>query len=132
MARMSKMASGLVLVFGLAVAGVAGAAHALEPVETEEALIARIRSAFAGRDLEAIAELVNWQGAPPIRRRIVNFQINYGLGRPIRSVGLEPLPENALREVEARGTLKANMPVTHRLRVVRIALVVRAKRSGEE
>jgi hypothetical protein len=156
MASISKLAGWLALAVGLAVGAGPSPTRALEPVKTEDALIERVRSAMAGRDLEAISELINWQGAPPIRRRIVTFQINYGLGRPIKSILLEPLPEDALRAVEARGTLKANMPVTHRLRVVfdeageggappssvfligkldgafRIALVVRAKPPGAD
>jgi hypothetical protein len=96
----------------------ASASIAGEPVRTEQELVDRVRAAIGGRDLGAISELVNWEGAAPIRRRIVTFQINQALGRPIRSVGLEPLPGDAFRDIEAEGRLKANMPVSHRLRVV--------------
>jgi hypothetical protein len=139
----------------IALAGVSSA-DAREPVRTEQELIERVRAAIGDKDLDSISELVNWEGAAPIRRRIVTFQINYALGRPVKSVGLEPLPEAALQEVEAQGRLRANMPVSHRLRVVfdepgesgsqpasvfligkidgayRIALVVRKKRGGED
>lgn len=138
----------------LALSLLAAGAEAREPARTEQELVDRVRTAIGDRDLGAISELVNWEGAPPIRKRIVTFQINYALGRPVRSVGLEPLPDDAMREIEEAGRLKANMPITHRLRVVfdeageggvapaslfligklddawRIALVVRAKRGG--
>jgi hypothetical protein len=142
-------------IFALAVVAGALPAMAGEPARTEQELIDRVRAAIGDRDLGAISELVNWEGAPPIRKRIVNFQINHALGRPVKSVGLETLPGDALRDIEAQGRLKANMPVTHRLRVIydepaengasppasvfligqqegayRIALVVRAKRGG--
>ena len=93
-------------------------ASAREPPKTEQELVDRVRAAIAERDLDSLSELINWEGAATIKRRIVNFQIRYGLGRPVRSIALEPFPEGGLREIEARGTLKANMPVSHRLRVV--------------
>ncbi len=127
---------------------------ASEPPRTEQELIDRVRTAITGHDLDAISELINWDGAATMKRRIVNFQVRYSLGRPIRSVVLEPFPEGGLLEIEARGTLKANMPITHRLRIVfddagddgvqpasifligktadgfRIALIVQTKRPG--
>lgn len=107
-----------ILAASLAALVTATSVSAGEPPRTEQELIDRVRTAITARDLDAISELINWDGAATMKRRIVNFQVRYSLGRPIRSVVLEPFPEGGLREIEARGTLKANMPVTHRLRIV--------------
>lgn len=107
-----------ILAASLAALVTATSVSAREPPRTEQELIERVRTAITARDLDAISELINWDGAATMKRRIVNFQVRYSLGRPIRSVVLEPFPEGGLREIEARGTLKANMPVTHRLRIV--------------
>ena len=40
------------------------------------------------------------------------------VGRPIRSITLEPFPADGFKEIEDRGTLRPNMPVTQQLRVV--------------
>jgi hypothetical protein len=123
---------------------------------TEEELVQRVRTALIERDLGSFEQLINWDGATAIKRRIVSFEVRHGFGRPIRSIALEPFPPDGLRELEAEGKLKANMPVSHQLRVVfdepdgdqghpptevfligkagnafRIALVVRARRAGD-
>jgi hypothetical protein len=85
---------------------------------TEEELIAAIRTALVSRDMAVFATLVNWDQARPLRQRAVKAQISTAFGRPIRSITLEPLPADEVKEVESRGTLKANMPLSHRLRVV--------------
>ena len=107
-----------ILAASLAALVTATSVSAGAPPRTEQELIERVRTAITARDLDAISELINWDGAATMKRRIVNFQVRYSLGRPIRSVVLEPFPEGGLREIEAQGTLKANMPVTHRLRIV--------------
>jgi hypothetical protein len=96
----------------------AGAAVAADQLpRTEEELVAVVRTAIAERDMATFEKLINWEGASPIKRRIVGFEVRRGLGRPIRTIGLEPFPENGLRGIEARA-LKANMAVSHQLRVV--------------
>ena len=47
-----------------------------------------------------------------------SYQIRSTFGRPIRSITLEPFPADGLKEAESRGTQKANMTVSHRLRVI--------------
>jgi predicted exporter len=106
------------LCLGLAVALAAAGAEAADLPRTEEELVRQVRAALVAGDMAAFEELINWEGARGVKRRIVAFQVRHGFGRTIRSVALEPFPADALRDVEARGTLKANMPVTHRLRVV--------------
>jgi hypothetical protein len=110
--------AGLLLATSITALIAVSPASAREPPKTEQELVDRVRAAIAERDLDSMSELINWEGAATIKRRIVNFQVRYGLGRPVRSIALEPFPEGGLREIEARGTLKANMPVSHRLRVV--------------
>jgi hypothetical protein len=85
---------------------------------TEDELVAMVRTAIDQRDLATFERLINWQGASPIKRRVVGFEVRHSLGRKVRSIALEPFPEDGLREAEARGTLAMNMPVTERLRVV--------------
>lgn len=83
-----------------------------------DALVAYVTKALAGHDLPAFERLVNWTGTRAQRRRLTLYQIRSGFGRPIRQASLEPMPEDGLAEATSRGTLKANMPVTERLRVV--------------
>ncbi len=52
------------------------------------------------------------------RKRLTLFQIRTTFGRPIREMAIEDFPADGLAEVEARGTLKPNMVVTKRLRIV--------------
>jgi hypothetical protein len=99
-----------------AFAGGASAAGRLPTSEQE--LVSAVRTAIAERDMSRFEELINWEGASEIKRRIVGFEVRRGFGRPIRSISLEPFPENGLRDMEARGMLKANMPVSHQLRVI--------------
>jgi hypothetical protein len=97
----------------------AGAAVAAGPFpKTEEQLVAIVRTAIAERDMATFEELINWEGASAIKRRIVGFEVRRGLGRPIRSISLEPFPNDGLRKMEAGGALKANMPVSYQLRVI--------------
>jgi hypothetical protein len=98
---------------------VAGAAVAASPLpKTAEQLVAIVRTAIAERDMATFDALINWEGASAIKRRIVGFEVRRGLGRPVRSIILEPFPHDGLRKMEAGGALKANMPVSHQLRVV--------------
>jgi hypothetical protein len=101
----------------VALAGGAGAAFAAPPA-TGEQLAAAVRAALTGRDLAALEGLVNWDGASKYRRRAVSYQLRYGMGRPIRSITLEPFPTDGFAEIEQRGTLRPNMAVSQRLRVV--------------
>jgi hypothetical protein len=152
----AKRLAGFLFATTLVALTAAAPASAREPPRTELELIDRVRTAIAERDLASLSELINWDGAATIKRRIVNFQVRHGLGRPVRSIVLEPFPQGGLREIEAGGRLKANMPVSHRLRIVfdepgengvrpasiflvgkmgdgfMIALVVRAKRSDDD
>jgi hypothetical protein len=106
----------LAVMFMLVLAGPAAGAGPLP--KTEEELVTAVRTAIAEHDMAAFDRLINWAGASAIKRRIVGFEVRRGLGRPIRSISVEPFPEDGLREIEARGMLKANMPVSHQLRVV--------------
>ena len=85
--------------------------------QTEEDLVATVKAALLDRDQEVFDALINWEGAGAIKQRIVRFQIRHEFGRPIRSIRLEPFPADGLAKMEARGTLRANMDVSHRLRV---------------
>lgn len=95
-----------------------GWAAAYDLPTTDEQLVETVRTAIGERDLEAFEELINWDGATKMRRRVVTFEVRHALGRPIRSIALEPFPADGLASVEARGTLKVNMPVTKQLRIV--------------
>lgn len=97
---------------------ICGPATGSEMPRTEEELIASVRTALSNRDMAMFTALVNWDQARPIRQRAVKAQISTAFGRPIRSITLERFPSDGLKEVESRGTLKANMPVLHQLRVV--------------
>ncbi len=95
-----------------------GQAAAGELPRTAEDLVSAVRAALEGGDMDAMSRLVNWDEARKVRRRVVAYQIRTAFGRPIRSVTLEPFPEGGLDAATARGTMKANMTVSHRIRVV--------------
>lgn len=95
-----------------------GWAAAYDLPTTDEQLVDTVRTAIADRDLGAFEQLINWDGATKMRRRVVTFEVRHALGRPIQSITLEPFPADGLASVEARGTLKVNMPVSRQLRVV--------------
>jgi hypothetical protein len=84
---------------------------------TDDELIETIRSAIDNRDLEPFENLVLWEGAGKIKRRIVTYEIRRGFGRKIGKIALEDFPENGLAKVEAMKQLRVNMPVTHQVRV---------------
>lgn len=84
----------------------------------EAALVLMIRNAIETSDYGAFDRLVLWKDAGEIKKRIVRFQLNRNLGRPIRSIAIEPFPEHGLDAAVATGRLAPNMQVTHRVRVV--------------
>ena len=98
-------------------AGGIGTAHSAPPVSEDE-LLSTVQTALEQRDFATFEELINWDGATTMRRRMVSFQLRHGFGRPIRSIALEPFPEDGFKVIEERGTLKPNMAVSHQLRVV--------------
>jgi hypothetical protein len=100
----------------LGAAAAAGAAVDGFP-QTEAELRDMVVSAMQARDFAAFERLINWDQAGTIKRRIVGHQVRHGFGRPIAGVELEAFPADGLAEAEATGRLKANMPVSHLLRV---------------
>ena len=74
--------------------------------------------ALQARDLAAFEDPVSWEGALRFRRRMVGFRLRYGIGCPIRSITLEPFSADGFGEIEERGTLQPNMPLSERSRVV--------------
>ncbi|MGI9450442.1 MAG: hypothetical protein ACR2QH_07390 [Geminicoccaceae bacterium] len=109
-------ALGVVVCF-LAISGVALSA-AQDLPRTDDELVSTIRDAIEARDYERIEELVNWEGAGKIKRRIVAFQIRRGLGREIESIAIEDFPEGGMDHVNEIEHLRVNMPVTHQVRVI--------------
>ena len=103
--------------FAALLAGGVASADAAPPT-SEGDLVGAVRTALESHDLEAFDELVNWDGATKMRRRMVSFQLRYEFGRPIRSIALEPFPENGFDTINERGTMRPNMAVSHQLRVV--------------
>ncbi len=85
---------------------------------TDDDLIETIRSAMVTKDFEPFEQLVNWEGAGKIKRRIVTFEIRRGFGRKIDTIAIEDFPKDGLAKIEAMKKLRVNMPVTHRVRVV--------------
>lgn len=82
-----------------------------------DGLVAFVTGALRARDEDAIERLVNWDGVRPPRRRLTLYQIRTTFGRPIKAATVEDFPPDGLVEAESRGTFKANMPVTQRLRI---------------
>lgn len=104
---------------GLAAAPPASAAAEPGALPSDpQAVVAYVKDALRDRDEAAIERLVNWEGVRLPRKRLTLFQIRTTFGRPIREMAIEDFPADGLAEVEARGTLKPNMTVTKRLRIV--------------
>lgn len=120
------------LAAALAAASLPGAARAQGPAPASatpqgatsplpaqaDALVAYVTKAMTDHDVAAFERLVNWTGTRAQRKRLTLYQIRSGFGRPIKTAILEPMPADGLAEATSRGTLKANMAVTERLRVV--------------
>ncbi|MFO1074490.1 MAG: hypothetical protein U1E17_17755 [Geminicoccaceae bacterium] len=85
---------------------------------TDDQLVTTVRQALLEHDLAVFDELVNWDGATKMKRRLVTYQMRYGFGRPIRSIALEPFPATAQATLDQEGRFKTNMPVSQQLRVV--------------
>ncbi len=113
--RRAITAAGIALFVGMGGGGPAGGSEL--PTTADDLLVA-VKNALLNHDMTSFTALVNWDQARPIRQRAVKAQISTAFGRPIRSMSLEPFPPDGLKEVESRGTLKANMPISHQLRVV--------------
>ncbi|MFT4793240.1 MAG: hypothetical protein ACJAVR_002656 [Paracoccaceae bacterium] len=117
MTRIARFGVRGLLALGLA-AVLAGGAGAAEPPQTEEAMVTAIRGAIEAGDYDAISELVFWDGAGKMKKRIVRFELNRSLSRPIKSIGMSPFPENGMDGVLATGKLAPNLHVTHAVKVV--------------
>ncbi len=84
---------------------------------TDDDLIKTIKSAMVTKDFEPFEQLVNWEGAGKIKRRIVRFEIRRGFGRKIDRIAIEDFPKEGMAKIDAMKQLRVNMPVTHRVRV---------------
>lgn len=109
---------GLTVLVGMLVCGGAAAAGTAALPTTDEQLVSTVRAALQDRDLATFDQLVNWDGAGKMKRRVVSYQLRYGFGRPIRSIALELFPVDDLRAMETQGRFKANMPISRQIRVV--------------
>ena len=92
--RIFMVASGLLGLGAAALfiaSGIAFAATQDLP-RTDEELVDTIRTAIDARDYEPFEQLVNWDGAGKIKRRIVRFEIRRGFGRKIDTIAIEDFP----------------------------------------
>lgn len=90
---------------------------ALAVPATEGDLVAKVRAALANRDLDFFEKnLIDWDGARKRTQRLTLFQIRECFGRPIKSVGLEPLKADPATPLVPDG-YRTNLPVTHLLRI---------------
>ncbi len=93
------------------------AAPAVASTSTDDAMIAKVRKAVANRDLDFFEKtFVDWDGARKRTQRLTLFQIRECFGRPIKSVGLEPLKPDPSAPLVPEG-YRTNLPVTHLLRI---------------
>ena len=102
----------------LLMAIVGPAAPAAAAPQTADELIALVRTAIEKQDYDSVESLINWQGSGPRNKRLVAMQIRHGLGRPIRSIGLEAAPADiGVQALQQHEDYELNMPVSHLLRV---------------
>ncbi len=99
------------------VPGVASTVDGNLPADSDQ-LVATIRQAIEDSSYEQLEELVFWKGAGKIKKRIIRFQLNRNLGRPVKSIAFEDFPVDGMAALEATGKLEANMQVTNKVRVV--------------
>lgn len=112
----AALASALALCCLVAGRGSEAAAYAL-PTSGDQ-LLSAVRAALEKHDLTAFEELVHWDGASKMKRRVVSYQLRHGFGRPIRSITLEPFPADGFDAIEESGRMRPNMAVSQQLRVV--------------
>lgn len=102
----------------LLTAATAVPAVALAAPHTDDELIALVRTAIEKQDYDAIEPLIFWQGSGPRNKRLVAMQIRHGLGRPVKSVSLEPAgPNIGVEALQGHDDYELNMPVSHLLRI---------------
>lgn len=96
----------------------AAPASAVDLPRDKDTLVNMIRSGIETSDYDTFEKLVFWKDAGKIKKRIVRFHINRGLGRPIKSISFEDYPADGLDAAEATGKLVKNMDVTNMVKVV--------------
>lgn len=85
---------------------------------TDDELVALVRTAIEKQDYDSVESLINWDGSGARNKRLVAMQIRHGLGRPIRSIALEPAPANiGTQALQQHNDYELNMPVSHLLRI---------------
>ena len=77
-----------------------------------------IREAIETRNYDLLKDLVFWEDAGKIKKRIVRFHLSRNLGRSIKSITWEDFPEDGMDAAIATGKLKPNMKVTNAVRVI--------------
>ena len=113
---LARMGAGC-LALGLAL-GLAAIVPAVAAPHSEAELIALVRTAIEQQDYDSIESLIFWQGSGPRNKRLVAMQIRHGLGRPVKSIKLEPAgPDIATEALQQHTDYQLNMPVTHLLRI---------------
>lgn|GEM_PF-3412571 len=116
-ARAGLLAWCFVLV-AVCVTCLAGNAAADGLPRSEAELKAAVRTAIESGDYATFEQLVYWDGAGKIKKRVVAYQVRRGLGRQIREISVAPFDEQTLHELKTNERHRLNMPVTHELRVV--------------
>lgn len=106
---------GLAAAFGAMVLALPARA---ELPENPDQLVSKIKTAIETKDYDSFKELIFWKDAGKIKKRIIRYQINRGLGRPIQSISFEEVSAHAMDAIRATGKLEPNMEVTNRVRVV--------------
>ena len=117
--RIFSAAAGLIGLGAAALFFASGIAFAAakELPRTDQELVDTIRTAIDARDYEPFVQLVNWEGAGKIKRRIVRFEIRRAFGRKIDTIAIEDFPKDGMAGIDAMKQVRVNMPVTHRVRV---------------
>lgn len=86
---------------------------------TGDAMLSEIRTALEARNYERLAELIYWEGAGKIKKRVVRYRVRGTMGRQIKSISLSDYKKDQLDDKESiNGRLRLNMPVTHKIRIV--------------
>ena len=84
---------------------------------TPEALAGTIRDGLQRRDLALLESLFNWDGASPVKHRIVDYELRRCFGLHVGSATAEAIGPDAVSAVTASGRFRLNMDISARVRV---------------
>ncbi len=82
-----------------------------------EALAQTIRNGLEHRDLVLLESLFNWDGASPVKHRIVAYELRRCFGLHVQAATAEAIGPDAVAAITQSGRFRLNMGISARVRV---------------